>query len=640
MSLRISMGSFLNANDPRETKYWHFNVGMEHTVNRQLYHERRISEKIKRKIGSLSFSRDIDSIPGYYRPRMWAQYAENNQGVCIVFNKDLLIESINKVLNPLGTVYESDIQYTPPRKEFLSDELTDINRSDIVNENVNKIEREIFDGPHRVAYLFRKHEDWNSEAEYRILFKAESEKQKPYIYISCSEAIEKIVFGVDCPAPHNQINKVGEDTKERINLYNQIIDICKDNNVPFEKVLWTNGVPGQDPIHVDKINLNEINESKNPCIAKFSLDGYCNYGNILQSYALQEILLRYAKKVDTIWTQPDVFLPKTFWEFGFNWRKILYFILNRYNFRTDTINNIKSGKNGLEMARQARMRDFVDRYISYKKHGNICELQDLMLQYDFCIVGSDQVWNPHFGNYHQFFLGFVPEEKRLSYAASISTMEIPAKEYDFFVQGLKGMKTLSVREQAGADLIEQLTGRKAEVHVDPTLLLTADEWRSVSRRPTWYHGGEYLLTYFLGRRPAQIDAIAKELGLKVVNLLDEDVYEHYVTGVDEFLWAIDHASLVYTDSFHGSVFSILFQTPFVVCDRYGTGKGDVSEKMGSRLDTLLGYFGFQQRRTNELKGYRIENPLQPPAWERCEPVLARERARSDEYLRRVLGLQE
>ena len=217
-------------------------------------------------------------------------------------------------------------------------------------------------------------------------------------------------------------------------------------------------------------------------------------------------------------------------------------------------------------------------------------------------------------------------------------MDIPAEEQEFFVQGIKGMKALSVREQAGADLIEQLTGRKAEVHLDPTLLLTADEWRSVSRRPTWYHGGEYLLTYFLGRRPAQIDAIAEELGLTVVNLLDEEVYEHYVTGVDEFLWAIDHASLVYTDSFHGSVFSILFQTPFLVCDRVGTGKGDASEKMGSRLDTLLGYFGFEDRRTNQFKDYRIENPLQPPAWERCEPVLAKERSRSAGYLRRVLGL--
>lgn len=366
-------------------------------------------------------------------------------------------------------------------------------------------------------------------------------------------------------------------------------------------------------------------------IAKFTLDGYFNYGNVLQSYALQEVLLHYADQVDTIWTQPDTFLPDIWWKW--TWKMYIKYLINWKNFRTE----ITGGHIGREMARQVKIRDFSDRYIAYHRVA-LDALSDQIKQYDYCVVGSDQVWNPHFGNYHQFFLGFAPEEKRLSYAASISTMEIPAEEHDFFVQGLKGMKTLSVREQAGADLIEQLTGRKAEVHLDPTLLLTADEWRSVSRKPTWYHGGEYLLTYFLGRRPAQIDAIAEELGLTVVNLLDENVYEHYVTGVDEFLWAIDHASLVYTDSFHGSVFSILFQTPFVVCDRVGTGKGDVSEKMGSRLDTLLGYFGFENRRTNQFKDYRIENPLQPPAWERCEPVLAKERSRSAGYLRRVLGL--
>ena len=366
-------------------------------------------------------------------------------------------------------------------------------------------------------------------------------------------------------------------------------------------------------------------------IAKFTLDGYFNYGNVLQNYALQEVLLHYADQVDTIWTQLDTFMPESWWKW--TWKMYIKYLINWKNFRT----KITNGDIGREMVRQAKIRDFSDRYISYHRVA-LEALSDQIKHYDYCVVGSDQVWNPHFGNYHQFFLGFAPEEKRLSYAASISTMEIPAEEQEFFVQGIKGMKALSVREQAGADLIEQLTGRKAEVHLDPTLLLTADEWRSVSRRPTWYHGGEYLLTYFLGRRPAQIDAIAEELGLTVVNLLDEAVYEHYVTGVDEFLWAIDHASLVYTDSFHGSVFSILFQTPFVVCDRVGTGKGDASEKMGSRLDTLLGYFGFEDRRTNQFKDYRIENPLQPPAWERCEPVLAKERSRSAEYLRRVLGL--
>lgn len=361
-------------------------------------------------------------------------------------------------------------------------------------------------------------------------------------------------------------------------------------------------------------------------IAKFTLDGYFNYGNILQNYALQQVLLRYADKVDTIWTQPYNFMPEVWWKW--HWKEYIKYLINWRNYRME----IRNGYAGREMARQTKIRDFSDRYISYHRVA-INDLANQMKQYDYCVVGSDQVWNPHFGNYHQFFLGFAPEGKRLSYAASISTMEIPAEEHDFFVQGLKGMKTLSVREQAGADLIEQLTGRKAEVHVDPTLLLTAAEWRSVSRRPTWYHGGEYLLTYFLGRRPAQIDAIAKELGLEVVNLLDEDVYEHYVTGVDEFLWAIENAKIVYTDSFHGTVFSILFHTPFVVCNRVGDS---VSEKMGSRIDTLLGYFGLDKRRGTKANNYIIANPLTEPNWSQVDAVLARKRAQSDTYLRKAL----
>lgn len=366
-------------------------------------------------------------------------------------------------------------------------------------------------------------------------------------------------------------------------------------------------------------------------IAKFTLDGYFNYGNILQSYALQQVLLKYAETVDTIWTQPDGFLPKTWWKW--NWKTYIKYILNWYNLRS----RIHSGKIGLEMVRQARMRDFVDRYISYYRQEK--DLAKAAEQYDFCVVGSDQVWNPHFGNYHQFFLGFASPEKRISYAASISTPKIPEEELDFFRKGLMEMKTLSLREHAGAELVEKLIGRKAEVHVDPTLLLSADEWRKVSRRPTWYHGEPYLLTYFLGPMPNEVRELAKKLGLAVVNLLDESNYEHYVTGVDEFLWAIEHAEFIYTDSFHGTVFSIIFRRPFVVCDRMANNPKDmVSGKMSSRIDTLLQYFGLEARRGTAQNAYQIADPLHITYPGFVDDVFAREQKRADEYLRKAMNL--
>lgn len=361
-------------------------------------------------------------------------------------------------------------------------------------------------------------------------------------------------------------------------------------------------------------------------IAKITLNGYLNYGNVLQNYALQQVLLRYAACVDTIWCEKDNFLPRCWWKWS--WKELIKFVLNWRNFR----GIMQSGSIGFEMARQAKIRDFSDRYIHYRY--DVKDFAEIDDEYDAFFVGSDQVWNPIFAAQDEYFLGFASERKRLSYAASISMPDIPETQRERFIHGIMGMHSLSVREQAGADLIQKMTGRKAEVHVDPTLLLTADEWRAVSRMPAWYHGEEYVLTYFLGKRPPEVDKILTETGLRIVNLLDMSDYVTYATGVDEFIWAIEHANLIYTDSFHGTVFSILFKRPFVVCNRIGNA---TEEGMGSRLDTLLDYFNLANRRAGKKYGYCISAPMSDPDWSKVEPALARERVRSDAYLRKVIA---
>lgn len=240
-----------------------------------------------------------------------------------------------------------------------------------------------------------------------------------------------------------------------------------------------------------------------------------------------------------------------------------------------------------------------------------------------------------FSNLEHCFLLFAPAEKRIAYAASISCPDIPADKIPMYKEGFAGMAHISMREQQGADTVKELSGRDVPVVVDPTLLFDADDWRKVSRQPAWYHGEDYILTYFLGDRPEVVETLEQETGLPVINLLDKEVYEHYVTGPDEFLWAIEHAKLVYTDSFHGTVFSILFRTPFVVCNRVGD---DVSEKMGSRIDTLLGCFGLEERRGTKSNGYAIENPIEAIDWSNVDTVLTRERQHSIDYLTEALAL--
>ena len=126
-----------------------------------------------------------------------------------------------------------------------------------------------------------------------------------------------------------------------------------------------------------------------------------------------------------------------------------------------------------------------------------------------------------------------------------------------------------------------------------------------------------------------------EHGLKVVNILHEHVFEHYAVAPEEWLWLIDNARLMYTDSFHGTVFSILFRRPFVVTERIGDG---CVNKMTSRIDTLLGKFGLEARRGTKNNGYMIANPMSMQYGD-VEMVLAADKTRAVSYLCKALDLE-
>ena len=370
-------------------------------------------------------------------------------------------------------------------------------------------------------------------------------------------------------------------------------------------------------------------------IANLTLDGYFNYGTVLQRYAVCTLLMGLGAEVESLWFSPQAgFLPylqshypwmkdswdwKTWVKLGINWK--------------GATSKLLSGREAWEAARNAGIKSFVDRYIPMRYNVDFAKVAD---KYDYFVTGSDQVWNPYFADLEKLFLKFAPRAKRIAYAASISCPEIPSKDLQGFIDGINGMKAISVREQAGAELIEQLTGRKVEVVADPTMLVAAEKWREIARKPSWLKGDEEILTtYFLGKRPDEvINRLAREHGLKVVNILDEHVFEHYAVAPEEWLWLIDNASLMYTDSFHGTVFSILFRRPFVVTERIGDG---CVNKMTSRIDTLLGKFGLEARRGTKENGYMIDNPMEIQYGD-VEAVLAKDRQRAEAYLRRALDL--
>ena len=158
------------------------------------------------------------------------------------------------------------------------------------------------------------------------------------------------------------------------------------------------------------------------------------------------------------------------------------------------------------------------------------------------------------------------------------------------------MKAISVREDKGKELAEQLTGRTdIGVHVDPTFLLTAEDWKKVEKKPPMYKGEKYILKYFLGEKNSEVNqqlekyAVAHQL--QIIDVISPDS-PYYNIGPSEFLYLERNAELIVTDSFHSCVFAIIYQKPFIVAER----KEKNLQGMGSRIDTLLKKFHLEDRK--------------------------------------------
>src|SRR5262249_10477939 len=157
---------------------------------------------------------------------------------------------------------------------------------------------------------------------------------------------------------------------------------------------------------------------------------------------------------------------------------------------------------------------------------------DLDAMYDYFVVGSDQVWNPEFRKLAEIdFLTFAGKRKRIAFSASIGMPEIPEEHRAFYSERLRDFAHISVRENAAAALVHDLTGRTVPVTIDPTLMLGEADWAALATAHPARPGTDYLLTYFLDPRSAACDELirscADRLSLKVVHLNDFSVGTFY-----------------------------------------------------------------------------------------------------------------
>ena len=199
-----------------------------------------------------------------------------------------------------------------------------------------------------------------------------------------------------------------------------------------------------------------------------------------------------------------------------------------------------------------------------------------------------------------------------------------------------------MREDRGASIVYDLTGKSVPVVLDPTMLLTEQAWAALENKPNYKVKKKFLLTYFLGalstERQAFIQNIADKYDLQWIALDSEWVEKpqnlaHYMTTPNEFIWLVHHCQLMLTDSFHGSVFSILFGKPFRCFTRE-----DNYLDMGSRFDTLFVSLGIEDWCRGSVK--ESTDHIFYKNYASVPMVLEQERQFALDYLKDALEIHE
>ncbi len=290
-----------------------------------------------------------------------------------------------------------------------------------------------------------------------------------------------------------------------------------------------------------------------------TLQGLNNYGNRLQNYALQKFL-QEEYNCDVV------------------------SLISKH----DSLENKKK----IKSERKLNFKNFNNENINIQIFNSSKELFEIGKTLDLAVIGSDQIWCPWVAKSANYvFAKFVDKEKRMSYAPSFGGSKPPFFKRISFTKGIKEINFLSAREKSGQRIIKKLTNRDAEVVIDPTMLLDKEEWDNFAKPVD--KKKKYLLTYFLGRvkkHENKILEIAQKYNYEIIRLNDKKYKELYSIDPQTFLGYIKNADFVCTDSFHGAVFSILFEKPFVVFDR-----DDLHANQGTRLKTLLKTFKLEDR---------------------------------------------
>ena len=240
-------------------------------------------------------------------------------------------------------------------------------------------------------------------------------------------------------------------------------------------------------------------------------------------------------------------------------------------------------------------------------------LEDYIKKYDGVVLGSDQVWHPANLEMDYFTLSFVPSDiPKIAYAPSFGVSDIPTGQLESTKSFLRRIDAISVRESKGAEIVNSLIKRDVPVVCDPTALLSSTDWDCI-RRPNRYSTEKYIFCYFLGNNPKHrefAERVKALTGFKIIALQHMDEFVKgdlsfgdivpFDEGPDDFVSLIADASIVLTDSFHGTMFSIYYHKNFFTFSRFS---GAALAGTNSRIVSILNQLDIQDRLLTAL-----ENP--------------------------------
>ena len=342
-----------------------------------------------------------------------------------------------------------------------------------------------------------------------------------------------------------------------------------------------------------------------------------SYGAALQSYALQQFLFGCGIDNEIVDYRCD-YMEKEY--------KSLIKIVKGKELKS-FVGSVVKMPNKIKSLRLSK--SFQDRFMKKSKLVTREKIESIRDNYTIFIAGSDQVWSPICVGFDKtYFLDFARPEQKYSYAASFATSEIPQELQGEYSELLSDFRYCSVREDSGKKIIESLTDKTADVHVDPTLLLDAKQWDKIAGERIIKEKYIFLFNVLKPKKMIEYAVkLGKEKNLPVYYLNDKHLpisgikYAKPVAA-DGFVNLIKNAEYVVTNSFHASVFSIIYHKNLVM-------EFDNEIKRNIRSEELLKQLSITDREIKE--GCHI-NPDSFVDWDNVDKILEQNRKSSEEYI--------